>query len=87
MASGATHSGNAPATLVRGWLHDLQAGNRYTIDEIHIFRIRNGQLVEHRHAFDTMSLIRQLRGEGEGPSSGGAAVGRSTGQTEAKTAR
>lgn len=41
-------------------------GNRYSIDEIHVFRIRDGQLVEHWHAFDTMSLMRQLEGEGEG---------------------
>jgi predicted ester cyclase len=52
------------------------SGNRYTIDEIHIFRIRNGQLSEHWHAFDTMTLMRQLRGEGDGPSADGAAVGR-----------
>ena len=39
------------------------SGNRYTIDEIHIFRIRDGQLVEHWHAFDTMTLMRQLKGE------------------------
>jgi len=38
-------------------------GNRYSIDEIHIFRIRAGQLVEHWHAFDTADLLRQLRGE------------------------
>ena len=41
-------------------------GNRYSIDEIHMFRIRDGQLVEHWHAFDTASLMAQLRGEGEG---------------------
>jgi predicted ester cyclase len=45
-------------------------GNRYSIDEIHIFRISEGQLVEHWHAFDTMSLMRQLKGEGQAP--GGA---------------
>jgi predicted ester cyclase len=37
-------------------------GNHYSIDEIHIFRIRDGQLVEHWHQFDKMSLIQQLRG-------------------------
>ena len=30
-------------------------GKRYSIDEIHIFRIRDGQVVEHWHAFDTAS--------------------------------
>ena len=39
-------------------------GNRYTIDEIHIFRVRDGQVVEHWHAFDTAALLRQLQGEG-----------------------
>ncbi|HET9851689.1 MAG TPA: ester cyclase [Candidatus Limnocylindrales bacterium] len=38
-------------------------GNRYSIDEIHIFRLRDGQLVEHWHAFDTASLMAQLKGE------------------------
>jgi predicted ester cyclase len=37
-------------------------GNHYSIDEIHIFRIRDGQLVEHWHQFDKMSLMQQLRG-------------------------
>jgi predicted ester cyclase len=41
-------------------------GRRYSIDEIHIFRIRDGQLVEHWHAFDTASLMAQLKGEGAG---------------------
>jgi predicted ester cyclase len=39
------------------------SGKRYSIDEIHIFRIRDGQLVEHWHAFDTASLMAQLKGE------------------------
>ena len=37
-------------------------GNQYSIDEIHIFRIRDGQLVEHWHQFDKMTLMQQLRG-------------------------
>jgi len=37
-------------------------GNRYSIDEIHIFRLRDGQMVEHWHAFDTASLLAQLKG-------------------------
>ena len=40
-------------------------GRRYSIDEIHIFRLRDGQLVEHWHAFDTASLMAQLKGEGQ----------------------
>ena len=42
------------------------SGRRYSIDEIHIFRLRDGQLVEHWHAFDTASLMAQLRGESQG---------------------
>jgi predicted ester cyclase len=38
-------------------------GNRYQIDEIHIFRIDDGQVVEHWHAFDRMALLSQLKGE------------------------
>jgi steroid delta-isomerase-like uncharacterized protein len=38
------------------------SGNHYSIDEIHIFRIRDGQLVEHWHQFDKMSLMQQLGG-------------------------
>ena len=52
----ATHSGTfmgMPAT-----------GRRYSISEIHIFRIREGQVTEHRHDFDKMSLMQQLKGDG-----------------------
>ena len=54
-------------------------GHRYSIDELHIFRIREGQLVEHWHAFDTMDLMRQLKGEGEGPTGGEGADGSRSG--------
>jgi steroid delta-isomerase-like uncharacterized protein len=36
-------------------------GKRYSIDEIHIFRLRDGQVSEHWHAFDTATLIAQLK--------------------------
>jgi len=52
LTSSATHSGTfmgKPAT-----------GKRYTIPEIHIFRIRAGQVTEHWHEFDKMSLMQQL---------------------------
>jgi predicted ester cyclase len=39
------------------------SGKRYSIDEIHIFRIRDGQAVEHWHEFDKMALMQQLKGE------------------------
>lgn len=41
-------------------------GNHYEIDEIHIFRIRDGQMVEHWHEFDRAALLGQLRGDAEG---------------------
>jgi len=37
-------------------------GRRYSIPEIHIFRIRDGQVAEHWHEFDKMSLTQQLSG-------------------------
>lgn len=36
---------------------------RYEIDEIHIFRVADGRLQEHWHAFDTADLLRQLEGD------------------------
>jgi predicted ester cyclase len=38
-------------------------GKRYSIDEIHIFRLHDGQLIEHWHAFDKGALMAQLKGE------------------------
>jgi steroid delta-isomerase-like uncharacterized protein len=37
------------------------AGKRYTIGEIHWFRVRDGRLVEHWHQIDGLGLMRQLR--------------------------
>ena len=39
------------------------SGRSYRIDEIHIFRLRDGQVVEHWHQMDGMGLMRQLSGE------------------------
>ena len=39
------------------------SGKRYSIDEIHIFRLRDGLLVEHWHEFDKAVLVGQLRSE------------------------
>lgn len=36
------------------------SGARYSIPEIHIFRIRDGQVAEHWHEFDKLSLMQQL---------------------------
>jgi predicted SnoaL-like aldol condensation-catalyzing enzyme len=37
------------------------SGNEYSIDEIHIFRIEDGQVVEHWHEFDKLALMEQLK--------------------------
>lgn len=37
-------------------------GARYSIDEIHIFRIVEGQVAEHWHEFDKLALMQQLNG-------------------------
>jgi len=52
LSSSAVHTGDfmgLPAT-----------GKRYSIDEMHFFRLRNGQVTEHWHVFDKGDLLRQL---------------------------
>ncbi len=42
----------------------VPASNRtYKIDEIHIFRLRDGQIVEHWAQIDAMGLMKQLKGD------------------------
>lgn len=36
------------------------SGKRYSIEEIHIFRIRDGKVTEHWHQMDQGGLMRQL---------------------------
>lgn len=36
------------------------SGRRYEIEELHLFRVCDGQVVEHWHQFDQMGLMRQL---------------------------
>jgi steroid delta-isomerase-like uncharacterized protein len=50
----ATHSGT--------FMGVPPTGRRYSISEIHIFRVRNGQVTEHWHEFDRAALLRQLQG-------------------------
>jgi Predicted ester cyclase len=38
-------------------------GRRYSIGEIHIFRIANGKLAEHWHQYDLPGMISQLKGD------------------------
>ena len=48
------------ATQVGEFIGMPPSHRRYTIEEIHIFRIHDGQVVEHWHQFDRMSLMQQL---------------------------
>jgi steroid delta-isomerase-like uncharacterized protein len=43
------------------------SGKRYSIGEIHIFRVHDGKVVEHWHQFDQMGMMKQL-GAMPGPS-------------------
>jgi predicted ester cyclase len=38
-------------------------GKPYTIGEIHIFRVRDGKIVEHWHQYDSASMMKQLGGD------------------------
>lgn len=45
----------------RGVFMGLPAtGRRYTIAEIHIFRVRDGRIAEHWHVADLLGMMRQL---------------------------
>jgi steroid delta-isomerase-like uncharacterized protein len=48
------------ATQVGEFMGLPPTGKRYTIEEIHIFRLRDGQVVEHWHQFNPMALMQQL---------------------------
>lgn len=50
----------ASATQVGEFMGMPPSGKRYTIEEIHIFRVRDGRIVEHWHQFDQMGMMRQL---------------------------
>ena len=39
------------------------SGHSYEIGEIHIFRLRDGKIVEHWYEMDAMGLMKQLKGE------------------------
>ena len=47
------------------------SGKTYEISEIHIFRLRDGKVIEHWHQFDQMGMMKQL---GAMPESGGSAA-------------
>lgn len=47
------------------------SGNEYSIDEIHIFRVEDGKVVEHWHEFDRQRLMQQLQGKSGGENAKG----------------
>lgn len=52
----------ASATQVGAFMGMPASGKRYSIGEIHIFRLRDGQLVEHWDQLDAMGMMKQLGG-------------------------
>ncbi len=47
-----------------GEFHGMPAsGRRYSIGEIHIFRVEDGKIAEHWHQYDLPALMKQLGGE------------------------
>jgi len=50
----------ASATQTGEFMHMPPSGKRYTIEEIHVFRVRDGMVVEHWHQFDQLGMMRQL---------------------------
>jgi steroid delta-isomerase-like uncharacterized protein len=53
LTTSATHTGD--------FMGMPASGNRYSISEIHIFRIRDGRVSEHWHEFDKSALLAQLK--------------------------
>jgi predicted ester cyclase len=52
----------ASATQTGELMGMAPSGRRYTIGEIHIFRVADGRIVEHWHQYDQPGLRRQLSG-------------------------
>ena len=50
----------AAATPVGDFMGQPASGKRYEIGEIHIFRVRDGRVVEHWHQHDALGMLRQL---------------------------
>lgn len=53
---------SASATQVGEFMGVPASGRRYSIGEIHIFRLRDGRIAEHWHQFDGLGMMRQLGG-------------------------
>lgn len=63
----------AAATQVGELMGMPPSGRRYEIGEIHIFRLRDGKVVEHWHQFDQMKMMQQLGAMPERAPAGAAA--------------
>jgi steroid delta-isomerase-like uncharacterized protein len=50
----------ASATQTGPFMGLPPSGKRYSIGEIHIFRIRDGRVAEHWHEFDQLGMMQQL---------------------------
>lgn len=50
----------ASATQTGAFMKMPATGKRYSIGEIHIFRIRDGRIVEHWHQHDQLGIMQQL---------------------------
>ena len=48
------------ATQVGEFMGMPPSGKRYEIEEIHVFRVRDGRISEHWHQFDQLGMMRQL---------------------------
>ena len=48
------------ATQVGEFMGMPPTGKRYEIEEIHVFRVRDGRIAEHWHQFDQLGMMRQL---------------------------
>ena len=55
----------ASATATGDFMGMPAAGKSYTIGEIHIFRLRDGKIVEHWHQYDGLAMMRELGGGGD----------------------
>jgi steroid delta-isomerase-like uncharacterized protein len=51
----------ASATQTGEFMKMPPSGKRYTISEIHIFRVSNGQIAEHWHQMDALGMMSQLK--------------------------
>jgi len=55
----------ASATQTGTFMGMPPTGKRYAIAEMHIFRVRDGQVVEHWDVIDSMGMMRQRGATGE----------------------